>query len=347
MDREKLNEKALDRISNNENVLLEWATGTGKTYAALNAIRHIGGNWLIVLSEKQHMDNWAKEITKHGMEDILMQTDFVLYASLHKYKKSIYHGIILDEAHHAMTDKRIAILKTIKRQRTVLLTATFDEFEKMRFRTEFGSLLSIKISLKRAIELGFVPKPEIHLHKLTLSSSDRISYNKLTNKMNYWKNRYFHDREEWMKMRWLSHGSKRKKFLADKKTDYAKELIKNLGKRRFICFTGSINQSIEIGDINSVHSKKKGNQNVIDKFNKGEIDNIFATGMLKEGTNLNNIDVGIIIQLSSKLKDFIQMMGRSLRSKNVPEQHIIYFEGTQDEVYLNNVINEVKDYVKI
>lgn len=356
-------EEATKVASFNNNILFEWATGTGKTFAALKIIEKLGNEWLIVLAERQHIKNWFDEIEKHNMNHILERIEFVLYASIHKYKNQNFYGIVLDEAHHSFSDIRLEILKSIHSEKKILLSATFEYSLKEKFLENIGSLKTIKISLKRAIELGFIPAPKIILHKITLDdniknlefeftknkkvkTTQQGYYDLITQSMEYWKNKYEEEGKYWIKMKWLNLGSKRKRFLAECKTNYAIEILSNIQHKRFICFTGSIKQAEQIGGKNIVNSRRKNNDEVIRQFNEGEISNIFATSMLKEGTNLNNIEAGLIIQLSSKLKDLVQMMGRTLRSKEEPEQHIIYIEGTQDEKYIKNVTNELERYVQ-
>ena len=85
---------------------------------------------------------------------------------------------------------------------------------------------------------------------------------------------------------------------------------------------------------------------IIDKFNNKEIDNLFAVGMLKEGMNLNDIQVGIIVQLDGQEISFIQKFGRTLRAES-PIQYIIYYRGTRDEEYLNKALESInKDYIE-
>ena len=68
--------------------------------------------------------------------------------------------------------------------------------------------------------------------------------------------------------------------------------------------------------------------------------------MLKEGMNLNNIEVGIICQLDNSLRYFSQTHGRILRSE-LPEQYVLYVKNTQDEVYVTTALDGFNmDYVK-
>ena len=135
--------------------------------------------------------------------------------------------------------------------------------------------------------------------------------------------------------------------MAEIKTPYALEIASKLRRenKRYICFTGSIKQSEIIGIKNNiVHSKKKGNQDIINSFNNKEINSLYATGMLTEGINLANIEVGIIVQLDSKIRSLIQKLGRSLRAIN-PIQYILYIKNTRDEEYLNEVIQGLEKYI--
>ena len=65
--------------------------------------------------------------------------------------------------------------------------------------------------------------------------------------------------------------------------------------------------------------------------------------MLREGVNLVDTNA-IIVQLDSKSRSCTQMLGRSLRKKE-PIIHIFYYKNTQDEIYMNNSLEEFKEYV--
>jgi len=149
--------------------------------------------------------------------------------------------------------------------------------------------------------------------------------------------------------KYLNLASRRKKFIAEVKTESVKDLVKEfrMNNLRFICFTGSINQVKELGSDSAVHSKnEKGvNQNLIDCFNNLECSELFAVKMLREGINLTQIERGIITQLDSGIGSFFQMLGRCLRHE-FPEMHLLVLQETQDVVYFKKSINNFnKDYI--
>lgn len=179
--------------------------------------------------------------------------------------------------------------------------------------------------------------------RLLISCTERQKYNDLDMKIDYYmkllKSKI--GRNSWsceaIRNKMLQYGSQRKSFLGILKDKRAKEIISNFKECRYICFCSNIEQADRLGGSHAVHSKKDDAMNVINKFNNKEINSLFVVGMLKEGQNLKDIEKGLIIQLDGKIRAFIQKSGRILRAKQ-PEIYIIYFKGTQDEVYLNRAL---------
>jgi superfamily II DNA or RNA helicase len=150
--------------------------------------------------------------------------------------------------------------------------------------------------------------------------------------------------------KYLNLSTIRKRFIAEVKTTRVKALVEEFRAQssRFICFTGSVKQSEEIGSDSAVHSKntKEYNQDLIDCFNREECDELFAVKMLRESVNLTNIEKGVITQLDSTIGSFYQMMGRTLRHE-FPELHIFVVDNTQDIKYFENSMKDFDEkYVK-
>lgn len=189
-------------------------------------------------------------------------------------------------------------------------------------------------------------KKKIPNGRLIIQCTQKQKYDYYCERFGFYKKRYMCCRNEAIKNKWLQYGSKRKIYLGLLKTEVAKKLLKGLKHKRIICFCTNIEQAEYLGGENAIHSKKKGTQEIIDKFNTKKIHSLFAVGMLQEGMNLNDIQVGIIIQLDGEERAFIQKFGRTLRADS-PEQYIIYFKGTRDEEYLQNALENIdKKYIK-
>tara|TARA_R110000868_G_scaffold359380_1_gene621244 strand:- start:10423 stop:11667 length:1245 start_codon:yes stop_codon:yes gene_type:complete len=179
---------------------------------------------------------------------------------------------------------------------------------------------------------------------LTVKCNEVEYYSLLSTQMEYYKGMSYSGKPEFRQMcrnKFLNLGSQRKKFISITKTSKARSLVKKFRKDgdRFICFTGSIEQSLRLGANSSIHSKnnKDHNQDLIDCFNREECDELFAVKMLREGINLTNIQRGVIVQLDSSIGSFYQMLGRCLRH-DFPEMHLLIIEDTQDEVYYSSAM---------
>lgn len=180
---------------------------------------------------------------------------------------------------------------------------------------------------------------------LQISCTPYQKYSYLSEKFDYWKKQFFKTRQERVKNKWLQVGSQRKRFLGELKTREVQHLLELLKDKRYICFCTSIKQAEELGRKNAIHSEKDNSLDIIRRFNNKEIDSLFAVGMLQEGQNLVDIEVGVIVQLDGQERAFIQKFGRSLRATD-PVQFIFYYRGTRDEEYLENVLEGIdKDYV--
>ena len=189
-------------------------------------------------------------------------------------------------------------------------------------------------------------KKKIPNGKLIIQCTRKQKYDYYCEQFEYYKKRYMLSRNEFVKNKWLQCGSKRKVYLGLLKTEIANGLLNKLRNKRLICFCTNIEQAEYLGGENAIHSKKKERLEIIDKFNEGEISSLFAVGMLQEGVNLTNIQVGIIIQLDGEERAFIQKFGRTLRA-DTPEQYIIYYKDTRDEEYLNNALENIDTkYIK-
>ena len=349
-----------------KNLLLELATGLGKTLSAIRIIERVGGKWIIVIAETNHELNWIEEFRKHDKEKLLENVTFACYQSLHKVVGN--YNYCYDECHHLMSDRRLSYLQDISvwqfDKYNIFLSATMTWKQKDKLRNIFNNLFEFKISISKAIELGLLPKPSVYLIPVELNDTKRnltfnfsktksttctqAGYYKLiTDRVNYYKEKFFEERTDRYKLAWLKAGNDRKKFLADCKTNATADLVNKLQNKRLICFAGSISQANKVsytcfkdqGTYSVIHSKrtKKVREKVLEEFNKGELSHLFAVGMLKEGMNLSNIEVGIIIQLDNVERYFSQIHGRILRSI-APEQYILFVENTQDEIYLNTAL---------
>lgn len=180
--------------------------------------------------------------------------------------------------------------------------------------------------------------PNLHL-VIRCTQEQKESY--LSDTYLYYKNKYFETRSIVDKNRWLFCGIERKRYLANIKTSHLQLLLTKVVDKRYICFCGSVKQASLLGDKHHLlHSKVKNADKILSDFNEGITNHLLVVDMLKEGTNVEGIEVGIIAQLDGDSGPFIQKSGRIMRSKN-PIIYIMYFKKTKDEVYLDNILKEI------
>ena len=157
----------------NNNILLELATGVGKTRLALNLankfISSVPKNErkiLIVYPRNVLDSDWRAEVTKWNMEHLLPYITFINYASLHKYavdkegKQIKYTCCIFDESHHLSDLKRELVLG-YSSSHNILLSATVGRNLKQALSALFKPLYIYKVPVKVAIEEDILPDPTI------------------------------------------------------------------------------------------------------------------------------------------------------------------------------------------
>lgn len=261
-----------------------------------------------------------------------------------------------------------------------LLSATLSSNKQEMIEDIFGSFTVSTVTLNDAIEKDILPDPKVYVIGMDLDNTianqeirignasnppvirweDRAKYvygNKpciirctesqknsfLTSKINYWNERYHHSHQEFHRIQAANTGSQRKRFLGELKTDVVRKLIGMLPDRmRYVCFCASVPQATSLSKTNTIAAKKgdKHNQAIINAFNNGDIDSIYAVGMINEGMNLTDIQAGIIVQLDGKERLFVQKFGRVCRADS-PVCYIFYYKGTQDEVYLKQALENL------
>jgi superfamily II DNA or RNA helicase len=350
----EIQSKAVDLALKYPFIVYEYPTGVGKSLAFIRAMEKIGGNWNIIVAETNHIQNWKDEFKKHSKEHLLENVNFLCYASLFKFVDD--ENYCFDEFHNGLlSEKRLEAIYTAYKtnmKRFIGLSATLSRKQKENLNDIVPNVYYHKITMSHAIDKEILPEPKVYVVGIELDTKKKTEtfrfskdksklctqrewYNLQESRIEFLKKKFFSTRVEWDKTKWLRAGGIRKAFLANAKTPYAEKLLAKLKDKRLVCFTYSISQSEILSNGYSVHSNISAElrEEMIKDFNDGKIDKLFTTKMLRESMNLNNIEVGIMVQLDNNTKLFLQSMGRVLRSL-YPEYYILYVKDTQDVTYL-------------
>ena len=171
LERNTVQITAANLIYTHKRILLEFATGVGKSKAFIMMQENIkNSKVLIVISERLHKSNWVAEYIKHDKKDLLANVTFTCYSSLHKYINKAYDIVCLDEVHR-VTPKRLEYLQQIKYGYIVGLSATIGYKINDLLKTYFGEFFKYRLSLNTAIENKIVPEPIFYLHKIDIQDT--------------------------------------------------------------------------------------------------------------------------------------------------------------------------------
>ena len=392
--KQQLQDREFAKLKDENRVILKWATGCGKSKMTIDLINYnvdplTSGKFkhkvLFLVAERAHINNWEKEFDKWSLKRANVCTDVCCYASLHKYKDFNYDIVVLDEAHHVFSEKRMAALEEVKNNlmpnaHIYLLSATLSSSKIDAIEEMFGKFTLSTVTLKDAIQNDILPDPKVYVidmelkdripdkiikigkdkstlrvkwenrHKYIFKNipcnimcTEKQKYIYYTDTMEYWKQRYEISKNQFHHNIWVNTGSQRKRYLGELKTVAVRDLLLRLPRnKRYVCFCASVAQAEILNARDTISSKKtaKHNQAIIDAFNSRKSNSIYAIGMITEGMNLTDIELGIITQLDGKERLFIQKFGRVLRADS-PVICIFYYKDTQDEVYLKKALENI------
>ena len=132
-------------------------------------------------------------------------------------------------------------------------------------------------------------------------------------------------------------GLERLQWLAEIKSDFVKQLLKQLKNYRTLTFCYNIKQTEYLGKycINSKNKKKT--IKYLKMFNDKKIKHITAAGILNEGSNLTACRCGVFANYHSSELISIQRCGRILRHPK-PVFYMPYYENTKEEEIVQKMI---------
>lgn len=345
--------------------LLAMATGTGKSKIAVDEVKdyYTDNIYLVVPTEKLRDNNWEDEFKKWGAEKEYSSLHRYCYASINKVRGQIIDLVILDEG-HSLTELNSQFFLNNSIKRVMVLSATppdpkgnKTDQEKVQLFKQFRIKTDFYYPLEQARKDGLAPTPEIWIVETNLDNT--VKYIEAGNKANRFM------QTEQQRYDFLSKIIKQ--LMISKKSDVVKwkamerrRLIagsiakKNVTKRlievaspgnRTLVFGGTIPQIDELLGEYVYHSKagEKGSQ-MLERFIAKELDILGCVDALNEGMNLSDLDVGIISQVSSSIRELVQRIGRfRWRPNHIPVIYIVVAVGTVDEDWLAKALEGLGD----
>lgn len=182
MTRDDIYSLALQKMRNHMCIVLELATGTGKSKIAIdlaNAILKENSRRLKILllvAKTVHKGNWLAEIAKWGGFTNNPDLTVECYNSLRKHENADFDIVIADEAPHLNSELRRSYFSTLRvKYRTFFLSATFPGEMKQWLDFSYRPAW-ITATLQDTIAGGILPEPKILLLPLFLDDKRRSEH---------------------------------------------------------------------------------------------------------------------------------------------------------------------------
>lgn len=181
MTRDEIYQKCVEEIDKVNCLLLQAATGFGKTMISIKLCNQLFTNTLkdtqeinilILVAKRVHKQTWREEIGKwgglihpNGKINIRMEC----YESLHKCLDTQWTIVLSDEVHHLGSEARLELMKNLKFKYFIGLSATIPRKLKAYFTYRYHAHI-VSCDLVEAIEDDVLPEPEILLFPLMLDN---------------------------------------------------------------------------------------------------------------------------------------------------------------------------------
>ena len=359
-----------------DNYLLEWCTGVGKTRVPLFILKPEDKVLIVHGDRTYYLKSWQEEIK---IINPSINAEFTTLQSLTKYVGQEFDYLIFDEA-DLITPNYLEIFQAIKFNRYIFLSAKVKK-DKKDLLKRLCTYKTHVVKLQEAIEKEWLPKPEIRVIYLTLDNTRRIHsfirrpkaprqvtceypnrwglwsdksvcltvkctaqeyYNYLTEQIDYFKGIGKFDIAN-------MRGSARKRFLAELKSDVVRRIVLRHSGDRIVTFAGSIAQCEELaGDKAKIHSKQKAaiNRQMLESYNNYEVNELYNVGSLVRAVSLTSLDIGIVLTLTGDTVEGYQKLGRLMRSK-IPVIYFLTFKNTMEKSKFDKLMSEIKQDYKI
>jgi superfamily II DNA or RNA helicase len=182
MTREEIYAQCVEKIAKTNCLLLEAATGTGKSKVSIDLVNYlINSQWykdrkeiniLLLVAKRVHKQTWKDEIDKWGginHPTAKINIRMECYESMHKCTDKYYDIAIFDEVHHVGSELRLNILKALKFGYLIGLSATIPLKLKQLFKYRYHSEV-VSCDIVEAINDDILPEPQILLFPLILDN---------------------------------------------------------------------------------------------------------------------------------------------------------------------------------
>lgn len=376
---QRQDEAAEKWASNSFRGTLAAGTGFGKTRTSLvpcvkRLATHLGRYPKVIIvtpKETNRDDDWPAEINKwvHPFNHSDFQAH--CWAMAHKLDLSEADMLILDEAHH-ITELNYPNIEGFKGA-IVGLTATppheLDKAAMLRAVAPVVFTFSLEKGIEEDINAPYIFHaigifPDTLLKNIPAGTKDKPFLQSEYAAHQYLDKAILREAQQGKIEGFRAKNLIRKRMTAiynsTTKRKAAKAILSKVYKpdKRILVFGGSIEQiellmpqwtyhSGSTKDKNTKHQqypKPPGNR--LADFRAGTLNMLATVGMVDEGANFDNLDIGIMIQADQSERRLKQRIGRLVRQREDYFAHIygLYLRGTQDEKWMKTCLSTLPQH---
>jgi superfamily II DNA or RNA helicase len=345
MNKNIIQEQALDEINKHQRCGVAISMGVGKTRLAIKHLQQFDDKTiaLVVIPKLSIKESWLEELKKLNLQ---IELEFVTYRSLNKKDPDDYDIVYLDECHNLLYKHDKFLINF--NGRILGLTGTPPKnamSEKYNMVYKYCHIV-YTYTVDDATEDKILNDYKIFIHTLSLStdlnlkkkkrgggfwySSESKDYNWLSNKVVEANTRKQKQFSSIMRMRGLMEYTTKEK--------YAIKLLRNISGKCLV-FCNTIAQSDKLC-THSYNSKNKKSKDNLELFSNGSIDRLSCVLQLSEGITIPGLKQGIILHSYGNERKSAQRIGRLLRLN--PDEtaicHILCYNNTVDETWVNKAL---------
>lgn len=323
----------------------------GKSKILIDSIRD-NKDWDICISSPYDTikQNWYDEMKKWDVD--YYKINSICHRSLEKIPINL-DLLVIDEV-QTLSQRQIDTIRLKKPKRLLGLTGTLNNDTKFDLNRQLGLKPIFEYSIDQAIEDGIISNFEIVIvecdfddtRKDILSGTKKKSgwateqghYNYLTKQFEKFKVLSW-DKPEMEPLK-MKYAGDRSRFIYESKSKFeiAKKIIEK--SERCLIFTG-LQKIADTLCNHSYHSKSEDNN--LEKFILGEIDQLAVCDMVNMGITIPNLKVAVIHQLKSSSEMSLQKILRmcNLEDDRIATIYLTIYKNSVDEKWTEKALETV------